>query len=195
MSADATDSAAFAGQPISQLLVKVATRCNIDCSYCYWFRDAAVYDKPKLMSDAVLRQLLLRRMVEDLNVTVELRVCPTVRERDGLALSSRNHYLDPEERARASALISALREGRDLILAGERNAGTIRSAMEAMIAATPGATLDYAAVVDVKTLAPLSRLEGKVLLALAVRIGSTRLIDNLLLQVTAKEAKEIASMS
>jgi uncharacterized protein len=60
MSADATDSAAFAGQPISQLLVKVATRCNIDCSYCYWFRDAAVYDKPKLMSDAVLRQLLLR---------------------------------------------------------------------------------------------------------------------------------------
>jgi uncharacterized protein len=60
MSADATDPAAFAAQPISQLLVKVATRCNIDCSYCYWFRDAAVYDKPKLMSASVLRQLLLR---------------------------------------------------------------------------------------------------------------------------------------
>src|SRR6201987_1617435 len=60
MSADATDYAAFASQPISQLLVKVATRCNIDCAYCYWFRDAAVYDKPKLMSGAVLGQLLLR---------------------------------------------------------------------------------------------------------------------------------------
>ena len=60
MSADATDSAVFGSQPISQLLVKVATRCNIDCSYCYWFRDAAVYDKPKLMSAEVLQQLLLR---------------------------------------------------------------------------------------------------------------------------------------
>src|ERR1700758_3102603 len=60
MSADAIDPAAFASQPISQLLVKVATRCNIDCSYCYWFRDASVYDKPKLMSDDVLRQLLIR---------------------------------------------------------------------------------------------------------------------------------------
>jgi uncharacterized protein len=60
MSADVADSVDFASQPISQLLVKVATRCNIDCSYCYWFRDAAVYDKPKLMSAAVLRQLLLR---------------------------------------------------------------------------------------------------------------------------------------
>ena len=60
MSADATDPVGFASQPISQLLVKVATRCNIDCSYCYWFRDASVYDKPKLMSAEVLRQLLLR---------------------------------------------------------------------------------------------------------------------------------------
>ena len=60
MSADASDPAAFASQPISQLLIKVATRCNIDCSYCYWFRDAAVYDKPKLMSAEVLQQLLLR---------------------------------------------------------------------------------------------------------------------------------------
>lgn len=60
MSADAADAVDFASQPITQLLVKVATRCNIDCSYCYWFRDAAVYDKPKLMSAAVLRQLLLR---------------------------------------------------------------------------------------------------------------------------------------
>src|SRR5437879_11922229 len=60
MSADDSDSAAFQEQPITQLLVKVATRCNIDCSYCYWFRDAAVYDKPKLMSAEVLHQLLQR---------------------------------------------------------------------------------------------------------------------------------------
>src|SRR5262245_45157247 len=60
MSPDAADTVDFPSQPIAQLLVKVATRCNIDCSYCYWFRDAAVYDKPKLMSAAVLRQLLSR---------------------------------------------------------------------------------------------------------------------------------------
>src|SRR5690349_12697071 len=66
MSADATDPVDFASQPISQLLVKVATRCNIDCSYCYWFRDAAVYEKPKLMSADVLRQLL-RRIEEHVN--------------------------------------------------------------------------------------------------------------------------------
>jgi pantoate--beta-alanine ligase len=139
--------------------------------------------------------IVLRRMLEDLNVTVQLRVCPTVRERDGLALSSRNQYLTPEERARASALICALRQGRDLILAGERDGSVIRSAMEAMIAATPGATLDYSAVVDARSLAPLSRLEGTVLLAVAGRFGSTRLIDNLLLQVSAKEARELATIS
>ena len=60
MSADDPNPVAFQDQPISQLLVKVATRCNIDCSYCYWFRDASVYDKPKLMSDAVLQRLLQR---------------------------------------------------------------------------------------------------------------------------------------
>jgi uncharacterized protein len=60
MSADEPNAAIFQDQPITQLLVKVATRCNIDCSYCYWFRDAAVYDKPKLMNDHVLRQLLQR---------------------------------------------------------------------------------------------------------------------------------------
>jgi pantoate--beta-alanine ligase len=139
--------------------------------------------------------IVLRRMLEDLNVSLALRVCPTVRERDGLALSSRNQYLTPEERARATALIGALHQGRDLILAGERDGSVIRSAMEALIAATPGATLDHAVVVDARSLAPLSRLEGTVLLAVAGRIGSTRLIDNLLLQVSAKEARVLPTIS
>src|SRR5207249_3601059 len=105
--------------------------------------------------------IVLKRMVRDLNVPVELRVCPTVRESDGLALSLRNVYLSSEERGRALALIRALRRGRELIEAGKRDGSAVRQAMEAVIAATPGAALDYAAVVSEEDLEPLTRVEGK----------------------------------
>jgi len=135
--------------------------------------------------------IVIRKMVRDLNVPVEVRVCPTVREPDGLALSSRNVYLSGVERERALCLVRALREGRDRVLAGERDGKAVRAAMEAIVAGTPGAVLDYAAVVSADSLQELTRLEGKVLLALAVRIGSTRLIDNMLLTVTERTATEI----
>jgi pantoate--beta-alanine ligase len=125
---------------------------------------------------------IIRQMVRDLNVPVEVRVCPIVREADGLALSSRNQYLEPDQRWHARALYQALLAARSLIDAGERDAAVVRRALADRIAATPGAVLDYAAVVDADTLEPCTRVRGEVLLALAVKFGGTRLIDNLLVK-------------
>jgi pantoate--beta-alanine ligase len=128
---------------------------------------------------------LIRQMVHDLNVPVEVRVVPTVREPDGLALSSRNQYLEADQRRRAAVLYRALAEARARIEAGERDAARVRRAMADLITATPGAVLDYAAVVDADTLEPLDSLPpGRpVLLALAVKFGATRLIDNVPLRL------------
>lgn len=134
--------------------------------------------------------IILRRMMRDLNVLVELRLCPTIREADGLALSSRNRYLSPEARRSATSLIRALRQGRDLILAGERSGAKVRAAMEQVVKATPEASLDYAAVVAAETLAPLDVLEGEVLLAVAARLGTTRLIDNVPMSILGMKACE-----
>jgi pantoate--beta-alanine ligase len=121
---------------------------------------------------------VVRRMVRDLDVPVRVEVCPTVREADGLALSSRNRYLDAEQRKNATVLFRALQEARGRVAAGERDAAHLREVMAARVAATPGATLDYAEVVDADTLQPVAQLRGEVLLALAVKFGETRLIDN-----------------
>jgi pantoate--beta-alanine ligase len=126
---------------------------------------------------------IVRRMVADLNVPVEVRVGPTVRDADGLALSSRNAYLDAEQRRGAVALSAALEMGRTLVEGGERDAGRVREVMEWRIGEAPGAVLDYAAVVDADSLRPLDRLHGQVMLAVAVRFGATRLIDNVLVDV------------
>ena len=129
---------------------------------------------------------LIEQMVRDLNVPVEIRVCPIVREADGLALSSRNGYLEAEERRRATVLYCALSEARRRIEAGERDAAAVRQMMAERIASVPGAVLDYAAVVDADSLQALSRIDvgRSVMLALAVRFGGTRLIDNLLIPVS-----------
>jgi pantoate--beta-alanine ligase len=124
---------------------------------------------------------IIRQMVEDLHVPVEVVVLPTVREPDGLALSSRNRYLDPEQRRQATALVRSLERARDAYQAGERDARVLQRILTEQIAATPGARLDQAAVVDPDTLASLDRVGPAALLTLAVRFGDTRLIDNLLL--------------
>jgi pantoate--beta-alanine ligase len=126
---------------------------------------------------------IIQQLVRDLDVPVQVRVCPIVREADGLALSSRNRYLDTEQRRHALVLWRSLREAAELIQKGERNADGIRQLFITRITATPGAVLDYAAVVDADTLQPVQRLNGKVLLALAVKFGQTRLIDNQLIEV------------
>jgi pantoate--beta-alanine ligase len=126
---------------------------------------------------------IMRRMIDDLDVPVELRVCPTVRDADGLALSSRNQYLEASQRRQAVVLSQALERARRLADGGERNAAILQTAMREVIAQAPDAVVDYVAVVDAGTLAPLERLRGDVLIALAVRFGTTRLIDNISLRV------------
>jgi pantoate--beta-alanine ligase len=126
---------------------------------------------------------IVQQMVADLNVPIEVRVCPTVRAADGLALSSRNAYLDAEQRRHAPVLCAALELGRSLIEGGERDPERVRTAMAARIGATPGAVLDYAEVVAADSLRLPESLRGRVMLAVAVRFGSTRLIDNVLVDV------------
>lgn len=127
---------------------------------------------------------IIQQMVSDLAVPVEVRICPIVREPDGLALSSRNQYLDANQRRQAVVLYQALQEARALIEGGERDADCIRAALARRIAEAPGAKLDYAALVDAQTLQPLDRVEGSILLAVAAKFGTTRLIDNELVVVS-----------
>lgn len=126
---------------------------------------------------------IIARMIRDLHVPVRLRVMPIVRESDGLALSSRNQYLDAEQRRQAVVLSRTLEEIRQRVEHGERDPATLVNLLAERIAATPGADLDYAAVVDELTLQPVTRLAGNILVALAVRFGATRLIDNVMLEV------------
>jgi pantoate--beta-alanine ligase len=121
---------------------------------------------------------VLRRMVTDLNLPVAVRVLPTVREPDGLAMSSRNRYLDPAQRQNATCLYRALRQAEALVAAGERAVPVLERAMADVVAAAPGARLDYAEVRDANTLESISTVDRPALAALAVYFGTTRLIDN-----------------
>jgi pantoate--beta-alanine ligase len=126
--------------------------------------------------------IILRRMAEDLNLEVKLEVLPTVREPDGLAVSSRNTYLDPKERRSALVLFRSLEEARRMFAGGERRAAAIRERMMRLIADEPEARVDYVEIVNSRTLDSVERIEGIVLVAIAVFIGSTRLIDNTILE-------------
>ncbi len=127
--------------------------------------------------------LVIRRMTLDLNLPVEIVVCPIVREPDGLAMSSRNVYLNPEERRAATVLFRALQAAQDRFRAGERNGDALRAAMRAVIDAEPLARADYVSVADLDDLHELEEVTSRALASLAVRIGTTRLIDNCLLEV------------
>jgi len=127
--------------------------------------------------------MVIRQMARDLAIGTDVVTCPTVREPDGLALSSRNVHLSPGERAAAPVLRRALLAARDRWAAGERSGDALRAAMGDVLAAEPLATPAYVSVADGRTLAELGQVpdDGPVLLSLAVRFGSTRLIDNELL--------------
>ncbi|MFW6133674.1 MAG: pantoate--beta-alanine ligase [Planctomycetota bacterium] len=122
---------------------------------------------------------ILRRMVADLDFPVELVVCPTVRETDGLAVSSRNRYLNPDQRRQAPALYGALREGERVIAASAPPAGEVVAAVrDRLRAGAPDGEIDYVRVVDPETLADVERTDRPVVIAAAVRLGPARLIDN-----------------
>lgn len=127
---------------------------------------------------------VIRTMVRDLNVDVEIVACPTVRESDGLAMSSRNSYLSPAERRQAVCLCEALREAESLVEHGETTSQRLIQAMSSRIRREPDANIDYVRVVHPETLEDVDIVRGKALAALAVRIGRTRLIDNRILQTS-----------
>ena len=123
---------------------------------------------------------VIRRMVRDLNFDLEIVGCPIVREEDGLAKSSRNTYLSPAERQAATILHKALAEGEELINNGETNATVIKETIRSRIDTEPLAEIDYVEVVDFDSIEPIDRIRGNVLVAIAVYIGKTRLIDNII---------------
>lgn len=121
---------------------------------------------------------VIQQMVRDLNMPLEIVPVPTVRDPDGLALSSRNVYLSPEQRRQALALSASLRLARERVAGGERRARAIKARMRRLIQREPEAAIDYISVADSATLEELSIIDRPALISLAVRIGATRLIDN-----------------
>lgn len=127
------------------------------------------------------QSVVVRQMVRDLNMEVEIRVLPTVREADGLAMSSRNKYLKPTERQEALCLYKALNEAKALVAAGESKSEKIIEKMKKIVARAPSAKIDYIVVADPENLEDIETFKGRALVALAVWIGKTRLIDNMLI--------------
>ena len=125
---------------------------------------------------------VIRRMVADLNLPVEVRGGPLVREPDGLAMSSRNAYLSAEERRRALVLSAALAEAREAIRAGERDGARLAERVRERLRAAPGVAIEYVAVVDPDTLADMDRIRSACLVAVAAKVGATRLIDNVIVR-------------
>lgn len=123
---------------------------------------------------------LVRQLTKDLNLGVEILVCPTVREADGLAMSSRNIYLSSDDRIRAATLCKSLQAGAEAVRRGIVDGEAVHSAMVQVVKQEPALTVDYLAICDPYTLEPLSAVRSRVVLLGAVRIGSVRLIDNLL---------------
>ena len=132
---------------------------------------------------------LVQRLVQDLNMGVKIVVCPTIREQDGLAMSSRNVYLKTAERAVAGALYKSLLAGADAIRRGTTDASVILASMSAVIRREPAFTIDYLAVCDTLTLEPISLVTSKAVLLGAGRLGSIRLIDNLVVTAPAKRKR------
>ena len=121
---------------------------------------------------------VIRHMVSDLNFGIEIVGCPIIREEDGLAKSSRNTYLSDAERKAALILSQSLKEGKKQLEAGEKDAAKVRATITAKLESEPLAKIDYVEVVDWNTLEPVETIDGQVLVAIAVYIGKTRLIDN-----------------
>ena len=135
--------------------------------------DRAYFGQKDAQQAAVIRQ-----MVRDLDFGLEIVVCPTVRESDGLAMSSRNSYLSPRQRADAVVVSQALFGAKETIAKGERHARVVANQITRHINSVQDAVIDYVSIVDAQTLTDLETLRGNILIAVAVNLGGTRLIDN-----------------
>jgi len=151
---------------VTTVVTKLFNMVGPDCAY-FGQKDAQ-------------QALVIRRLVRDLNVPVEIRVCPTVREKSGLAMSSRNAYLSDEERERAAALSRALRAAEDTVRTGERDAAQVLAAARAELDAVR-IEPEYLELRSLEDLSPVERVNGSTLLAVAARVGRARLIDNTML--------------
>ncbi len=138
--------------------------------------------------------IIIKRLVQDLNFPVRIIAAPTVREPDGLAMSSRNVYLSPEQRAQSTVLYRSLQKAKALIESGERDARRVIAEMERVIATASEARIDYIEIVRVSDLQPIEKLDGLVLIALAVYFGKARLIDNIVLNITDGQVHEIGAL-
>lgn len=130
------------------------------------------------------QQAIIRRMCRDLHVPTEIRTCPTIRDSDGLALSSRNRYLSPEERRSALALSQSLNLARKNVLAGETDLDGIRQEMRAMLESTEHVALEYITIADPDTLEELASPQPNMIALVAAKVGKTRLIDNLPIEIS-----------
>ena len=126
---------------------------------------------------------IVRKIVDDLKYNIKIKILPIVREKDGLAMSSRNSYLTPSERVQSRCLYQSLTLARDLIRKGEKDSKRILAKMRSIVKSQKSTKIDYVEVVDANTLARVNKIYGKVLLAVAVYVGKTRLIDNIVLNV------------
>jgi len=133
--------------------------------------------------------IVIRKMVKDLNLEIEIDGRPTIRDKEGLALSTRNDYLTPEQRPSALALRRALEVAEKLVGAGERNSSVLMSNMREVIKAQAGVDVDYIAVCHPETLSDIEAVEARTLVAVAARVGKARLIDNILLDLVALDKK------
>ena len=126
------------------------------------------------------QSLIIRRTATDLNLDVAIKVLPTVREEDGVAMSSRNVYLGPKQRKDATCLIQSLHRAEDMVNNGESSASKVAAELKRLIRKVKGTRVEYIAIVNSDTLEPVKEIKGKTLIALAVRIGKARLIDNII---------------
>jgi pantoate--beta-alanine ligase len=145
--------------------------------------NAVIPDKAFFGQKDAQQAAVVRQMTKDLNFPIEIVICPTLRETDGLAMSSRNIYLNPEERKAATVLYRALSAVKSAHDSGERGAENLRALVRATVATEPLARLQYVSCADYDTLEELERAQGKVLLSMAVFVGKTRLIDNIVIGV------------
>lgn len=130
--------------------------------------------------------IIIKRMVSDLNMALKIEVCPTVREQDGLAVSSRNRYLSETERAAAGLLYQSLQNARGLIEGGSRSTDEIKTEIQKVLGRSELLRPQYIEIVDAETLEPMDSVAGRVLIALAVHCGNTRLIDNIVVDAAGK---------